>query len=92
MVERGLPDSTLLRGLNERINRSTVTPTNTPAGANSLVADKTQPGAPASIAVGFALAAQPVGVERSWMTRAEAAERTRAVPGDHGQVLLQVQL
>jgi len=44
---------------------------------NGLVVDKTQPGAPASIAaVGFALAAYPVGVERSWMTRAEAAERT----------------
>ena len=48
--------------------------------ANGLVADKTQPDAPASIAaVGFALAVYPVGVERSWMTRAEAAERTLAV-------------
>ncbi len=48
--------------------------------ANGLVADKTQSDAPASIAaVGFALAAYPVGVERSWMTRAEAAERTLAV-------------
>ena len=48
--------------------------------ANGLVADKTQPDAPASIAaVGFALAAYPVGVERSWMTRAEAVERTLAV-------------
>ena len=48
--------------------------------ANGLVADKTQSNAPASIAaVGFALAAYPVGVERSWMTRAEAAERTLAV-------------
>src|SRR3990172_8342156 len=48
--------------------------------ANGLVADRTQTGAPASIAaVGFALAAYPVGVERSWMTRAEAAERTLAV-------------
>src|SRR6185369_5227145 len=33
--------------------------------------------APASIAVvGFALAVYPVGVERGWMTRAEAMERT----------------
>jgi len=47
---------------------------------NGLVADKTQPDASASIAaVGFALAAYPVGVERSWMTRAEAVERTLAV-------------
>ena len=48
--------------------------------ANGLVVDKTQPDAPASIAaVGFALAVYPVGVERSWMTRGEAAERTLAV-------------
>ena len=48
--------------------------------ANGLVADKTQRNAPASIAaVGFALAAYPVGVERAWMTRAEAVERTLAV-------------
>jgi hypothetical protein len=47
---------------------------------NGLVADRTQPDAPASIAaVGFALAAYTVGVERSWMTRAEAAARTLAV-------------
>lgn len=48
--------------------------------ANGLVSDRTQPGAPASIAaVGFALAAYPVGVERAWMTRADAAERTLAL-------------
>jgi hypothetical protein len=47
---------------------------------NGLVADKTQPHAPASIAaVGFALAAYLVGVERGWMTRAEAVGRTLAV-------------
>ena len=47
---------------------------------NGLVADKTQRDAPASIAaVGFALAAYPVGVEREWMTRMEAIERTLAV-------------
>lgn len=46
---------------------------------NGLVRDKTQPGPPASIAaVGFGLAAYLIGVERSWMTRAEAAERTLA--------------
>lgn len=45
--------------------------------ANGLVLDKTQPGAAASIAaVGFALASYPVGVERLWMTRAEATQRT----------------
>lgn len=45
--------------------------------ANGLVADRTQTGAPASIAaVGFALAAYPVGVERGWMTRTDAIERT----------------
>ena len=48
--------------------------------ANGLVADKSQPGAPASIAaVGFALAAYPVGVERAWMSRTDAIERTLAV-------------
>jgi hypothetical protein len=48
--------------------------------ANGLVADKTEIGAPASIAaIGFALAAYPAGVERSWMTRAEAVERTLTV-------------
>jgi len=45
--------------------------------SNGLVADSTQPGAPSSIAaVGFALAAYPVGVHRQWMTRAEAVSRT----------------
>jgi len=40
--------------------------------ANGLVVDKTQPDSPASIAaVGFALAVYPIGVECSWMTRAE---------------------
>jgi hypothetical protein len=48
--------------------------------ANGLVADRTQPGSPASIAaVGFALAAYPVGVERAWMTRTDAIGRTLAV-------------
>jgi len=44
---------------------------------NGLVADRTRDGAPASIAVvGFALSSYPVAVERGWMGRAEAAERT----------------
>ena len=47
--------------------------------ANGLVADKSQQGAPASIAaVGFALAAYPVGVERAWISRDSAIERTLA--------------
>ncbi|MEO8314857.1 MAG: glucoamylase family protein [Pseudomonadota bacterium] len=47
---------------------------------NGLVADKSQPGAPASIAaVGFALAAYPVGVERGWLTRTDALTRTLAL-------------
>jgi hypothetical protein len=47
---------------------------------NGLVADKSQPGSPASIAaVGFALAAYPVGVERGWMTRTDALARTLAI-------------
>jgi hypothetical protein len=48
--------------------------------ANGLVADKSQPDAPASIAaVGFALAAYPVGVERAWISRIDAIGRTLAV-------------
>ena len=47
---------------------------------NGLVADRTQPGAPASIAaIGFALAVYPVGVERAWMTRTDAIDRTLAL-------------
>ncbi|MBY5454160.1 hypothetical protein HFO91_31805 [Rhizobium leguminosarum] len=46
---------------------------------NGLVADTSRAGSPASIAVvGFALSCYPVGVERGWMTRAEAAARTLA--------------
>ena len=44
---------------------------------NGLVADTNRVGAPASIAVvGFALSCYPVGVERGWMERADAAART----------------
>lgn len=43
---------------------------------NGLIADKTQPGAPASIAaVGLALSCYPVGVERGFMTRSDAIDR-----------------
>jgi hypothetical protein len=45
--------------------------------ANGLVADRTDPGAPASIAVvGFALVAYPVAVERGFWLRTEAVART----------------
>ena len=44
---------------------------------NGLIADKTQPGSPASIAaVGFALSSYPVGVERGFMPRADAIARS----------------
>jgi hypothetical protein len=47
---------------------------------NGLVADKSRPDSPASIAaVGFALAAYPVGVERAWISRSDAIGRTLAV-------------
>jgi hypothetical protein len=44
---------------------------------NGLVADTTRTAAPASIAVvGFMLSSYPVAVERGWMDRAQAVERT----------------
>jgi hypothetical protein len=44
---------------------------------NGLVADTTRTASPASIAVvGFMLSSYPVAVERGWMNRTEAAERT----------------
>ena len=44
---------------------------------NGLVKDCTRPGFPSSIAaVGLALAAYPVGVERGLLTRADAMART----------------
>ena len=45
--------------------------------SNGLIADKTQQGTPASIAaVGLALSAYPIGVERNLMNRADAVQRT----------------
>ena len=45
--------------------------------ANGLVADTSRPDSPSSIAaVGFALSAYPIGVQRGWMARAEAVDRT----------------
>ena len=47
--------------------------------SNGLVADTSRPGSHASIAVvGFALSAYPVGVERGWITRADALQRSLA--------------
>ena len=44
---------------------------------NGLVADTTREGSPCSIAVvGFALSAYPIAVERGWLTRVEALERS----------------
>jgi hypothetical protein len=44
---------------------------------NGLVADNSRPDSPVSIAVvGFALSVYPVAVERGWMTRADALERS----------------
>ena len=46
---------------------------------NGLVMDKTQPGAPASIAAtGLALTSYPVGVERGFMSREDAVRRVLA--------------
>jgi hypothetical protein len=46
---------------------------------NGLIADKTSPGSPASIAaVGFALSAYPVGVERQLLSRSDAIARVLA--------------
>ena len=46
---------------------------------NGLVADTSRPNSPSSIAtVGFALSAYPVGVERGWMERQDAVQRTLA--------------
>lgn len=48
--------------------------------ANGLIADKTRRGWPASIAaVGLALAAYPIGVERGFCTRSEAIRKTLTV-------------
>jgi len=47
--------------------------------ANGLIADNSRENAPASIAVvGFALSVYPVALERGWMARADAVERSLA--------------
>lgn len=48
--------------------------------ANGLIADTSRANSPSSIAaVGFALSAYPVAVERGWMARSEAVARSVAV-------------
>src|ERR1700687_4523112 len=48
--------------------------------ANGLIADTSRENSPSSIAVvGFALSAYPVAVERGWMVRADAVERSLSV-------------
>ena len=45
--------------------------------ANGMVPDSTRENSAASIAaIGFALTAYPIGVERGFLTRAEASKRT----------------
>ena len=47
--------------------------------ANGLIPDRSLPGSACSIAVvGFALSSYPVAVERGWITRDDAAQRTLA--------------
>ena len=47
--------------------------------ANGLIADTSRENAPCSIAVvGFALSVYPIAVERGWMARADAVERSLA--------------
>ena len=47
--------------------------------ANGLIADTSRENSPASIGVvGFALSSYPVAVERGWISRADAVERTLA--------------
>lgn len=48
--------------------------------ANGLIADTSRENSPANIAVvGFALSAYPVAVERGWVARADAVERSLSV-------------
>jgi hypothetical protein len=47
---------------------------------NGLIADKTQPGSPSSIAaVGLGLSVYAVAVERDFLSRAEAVDRTLTI-------------
>ena len=70
-------DDALLEGLQRTAFEYFLANTNL---QNGLVADTTRDSAPSSIAViGFALSAYPVGVERGWMARSDALQRTLSV-------------
>ena len=75
-AEARLDDESLLGDLSERTFRffwETANP------ENGLVPDRWPSPAPSSIAaVGFALTAYPIGVERGYITREQARERTLA--------------
>lgn len=71
-----LPDSTILHQLQRETFEYFIHETNP---ANGLVLDRSKKDSPASIAaVGLALSAYPVGVERSFLSRGEAIRRTLA--------------
>ena len=73
-MTRKSADDDLLEGLQRNTLRYFLDETNP---RNGLVPDNTRVGSPSSItAVGFALAAYAVGVERNVITRSEAVERT----------------
>jgi hypothetical protein len=69
-------DAVLLEGLQRAAFGYFLQAVNPP---NGLVADTSRENSPASIAVvGFALSAYPVAVERGWMARADAVDRSTA--------------
>jgi hypothetical protein len=69
-----LPDDALLHTLQRAAFNYFLTHCNS---ANGLVADRSVASSPCSIAVvGFALSSYPIAVERRWMTRDDAAQRT----------------
>lgn len=74
----GLPDDEILLDQLQHAAFSYFTRTQNPD--NGLVADTTRENAPSSIAViGFALSVYPVGVERGWIDRTEALQRSLTV-------------
>ncbi len=74
MLQRQETDAALIDRLQEAAFSYFLDYTDSKTG---LVADTSLPGAPSSIAAtGFGLSAYPVGVERGWISRADAAGRT----------------
>jgi hypothetical protein len=71
-----LTDEALLDGLQRAAFRYFLDTLNP---ANGLIADNSRANSPVSIAVvGFALSCYPVAVERGWLARADAVERSLA--------------